>query len=52
MLKGMLDGYLLALISKGETYGYKEITEKLQQHHFPIVSEGSILSRFNEIAKK
>ena len=41
MLKGMLDGSLLALISKGETYGY-EITEKLQQHHFPIVSEGSI----------
>ena len=41
MLKGLLDGSLLALIAKGETYGY-EITEKLQEHHFAVVSEGSI----------
>lgn len=41
MLKGLLDGSLLALISKGETYGY-EITEKLKEHDFAVVSEGSI----------
>ncbi|RDW21117.1 PadR family transcriptional regulator [Oceanobacillus arenosus] len=41
MLKGLLDGSLLALIAKGETYGY-EIIEKLQEHEFAVVSEGSI----------
>ena len=41
MLKGLLDGSLLALIAKGETYGY-EIIEKLQAHNFAVVSEGSI----------
>lgn len=41
MLKGLLDGSLLALIAKGETYGY-EIIEKLQSHNFAVVSEGSI----------
>lgn len=41
MLKGLLEGSLLALIAKGETYGY-EITEKLKEHHFAVVSEGSI----------
>lgn len=41
MLKGLLDGSLLALITKGETYGY-EIIEKLKQHHFAVISEGSI----------
>lgn len=41
MLKGLLDGSLLALIAKWETYGY-EITEKLRAHHFAVVSEGSI----------
>ena len=43
MLKGLLDGSLLALISKGETYGY-EITEKLKEHDFAVVSEGEYLS--------
>ena len=41
MLKGLLEGSLLALIAKGETYGY-EIIEKLKDHHFTVVSEGSI----------
>jgi PadR family transcriptional regulator PadR len=41
MLKGLLDGSLLALIAKGETYGY-EITEKLKDYDFAVVSEGSI----------
>jgi PadR family transcriptional regulator PadR len=41
MLKGLLEGSLLALIAKGETYGY-EMTEKLKEHNFAVVSEGSI----------
>jgi len=41
MLKGLLEGSLLALIAKGEIYGY-EIIEKLKNHHFIVVSEGSI----------
>jgi PadR family transcriptional regulator PadR len=41
MLKGLLEGSLLALIAKGETYGY-EMTEKLKEYQFAVVSEGSI----------
>lgn len=41
MLKGVLDGCLLALIAKGETYGY-EIIQTLQEHQLAVVSEGSI----------
>ncbi|MBT2756953.1 PadR family transcriptional regulator [Mesobacillus foraminis] len=41
MLKGILEGCLLSIISKGETYGY-EMTEKLNAYGFTMVSEGSI----------
>jgi PadR family transcriptional regulator, regulatory protein PadR len=41
MLKGILEGCLLAVISKGETYGY-EMIEKLESYGFTMVSEGSI----------
>lgn len=41
MLKGILDGCLLAIINKGETYGY-EMIEKLELYGFRMVSEGSI----------
>ncbi|TCS93595.1 PadR family transcriptional regulator [Hazenella coriacea] len=41
MLKGILEGCLLAIISKGETYGY-EMIEKLESYGFRMVSEGSI----------
>lgn len=41
MLKGILDGCLLAIISKGETYGY-EMIEKLELYGFRMISEGSI----------
>ncbi|WP_217587241.1 PadR family transcriptional regulator [Lentibacillus saliphilus] len=51
MLKGLLDGSLLALIAKGETYGY-EIIHKLQDHHFPIISEGSIYPVLMRLQKK
>ncbi|MDQ0417490.1 PadR family transcriptional regulator PadR [Croceifilum oryzae] len=41
ILKGILEGCLLAVISKGETYGY-EMIEKLYAYGFTMVSEGSI----------
>ncbi|GED17496.1 PadR family transcriptional regulator [Aneurinibacillus migulanus] len=41
ILKGILEGCLLAIISKGETYGY-EMMEKLNGYGFTMVSEGSI----------
>ncbi|WP_159886710.1 PadR family transcriptional regulator [Paenibacillus puerhi] len=41
MLKGVLEGCLLAVIARGETYGY-EMIEKLGQYGFHMVSEGSI----------
>ncbi|WP_044641814.1 PadR family transcriptional regulator [Risungbinella massiliensis] len=41
MIKGVLEGCLLAVISKGETYGY-EMIQKLESNGFTMVSEGSI----------
>jgi len=41
MLKGVLEGCLLAIISKGEIYGY-EMIERLEEYGFTMVSEGSI----------
>ncbi|MYL29692.1 PadR family transcriptional regulator [Halobacillus halophilus] len=41
MLKGILEGCLLAIIGKGETYGY-EMIEKLNGYGFSMVKEGSI----------
>ncbi|TCT24942.1 PadR family transcriptional regulator [Melghiribacillus thermohalophilus] len=41
MLKGILEGCLLSIISKGETYGY-EMMEKLNEYGLTMVREGSI----------
>ncbi|MPM58504.1 hypothetical protein SDC9_105335 [bioreactor metagenome] len=41
MLKGILEGCLLAVISEEEVYGY-EMTQKLELYGFNMVSEGSI----------
>ncbi|MED4253394.1 PadR family transcriptional regulator [Priestia megaterium] len=41
MLKGILEGCLLAVIARGETYGY-EMIEKLEEFGFTMISEGSI----------
>ncbi|MCT2535510.1 PadR family transcriptional regulator [Aquibacillus koreensis] len=41
ILKGILEGCLLSIIAKGETYGY-EMMEKLYSYGFTMVSEGSI----------
>ena len=39
MLKGILEGCLLAVISEEEVYGY-EMTKKLELYGFNMVSEG------------
>ncbi|WP_110926266.1 PadR family transcriptional regulator [Bacillus massiliglaciei] len=41
ILKGILEGCLLSIIAKGDTYGY-EMIEKLDAYGFTMVSEGSI----------
>ncbi|MGO1923372.1 MAG: PadR family transcriptional regulator [Jeotgalicoccus sp.] len=51
IMKGLLDGAILGLISQGETYGY-EITKKLEGHNFPDISEGSIYPVLLRLSKK
>lgn len=51
IMKGLLDGAILALISEEETYGYK-ITEKLKEKQFPDISEGSIYPVLLRLSKK
>jgi len=41
MLKGTLEGCILAIISKKETYGY-EISEQLMEYGFGKITEGTI----------
>ena len=41
MLKGPLEGCVLALISKSETYGY-EISRQLEEYGFGTIAEGTI----------
>lgn len=41
MLKGMLEGCILEIINKNETYAY-EISEKLKGYGFGEISEGTI----------
>ena len=41
MLKGTLEGCILAVISRQETYGY-EISQQLQDYGFGKIAEGTI----------
>lgn len=41
LLKGILEGCLLAIIAKGETYGY-EMIKNLEHYGLTMVKEGSI----------
>lgn len=41
MLKGMLEGCVLKVISEKETYGY-EISETLKSYGFGVISEGTV----------
>lgn len=41
MLKGTLEGCVLAILSREETYGY-EISRRLEQYGFGTIAEGTI----------
>ena len=41
MLKGTLEGCVLAIISKKETYGY-EISRQLEEYGFGNIAEGTV----------
>ena len=41
MLKGVLEGSVLAIIAQNETYGY-EISEQLEHYGFGKITEGTI----------
>ncbi|MGG7176868.1 PadR family transcriptional regulator [Clostridium paraputrificum] len=51
LLKGLMDGVILKVISKEETYGY-EIYEKLQSLGFEDFAEGSLYPLLLRLEKK
>jgi PadR family transcriptional regulator PadR len=51
MLKGLLDGCVLEIISRQETYGYK-ITEDLNEYGFKELNEGSVYPVLIRLEKK
>lgn len=50
MLKGILEGCVLFLISKKETYGY-EILMELEKHGFHDLSEGTLYPVLTRLEK-
>lgn len=51
MLKGLLEGCILEIINRGETYGYK-ITEDLNKMGFLDLNEGSVYPVLMRLQKK
>ncbi|MGN0659236.1 MAG: PadR family transcriptional regulator [Emergencia sp.] len=51
MLKGILEGCILKVISQKETYGY-EISEELKAYGFSDISEGTIYPLLLRLEKK
>lgn len=51
LLKGILEGCVLEVVSRGETYGYK-ITSDLQNRGFSSLNEGSIYPVLIRLEKK
>ncbi|GAA0727599.1 PadR family transcriptional regulator [Clostridium malenominatum] len=51
MLKGILEGCILKIISENETYGY-EICEKLMKFGFKEITEGSVYPILIRLEKK
>ena len=51
MLKGILEGVILEVISRGETYGY-EITKTLQDLGFNEIVEGTVYTILIRLEKK
>lgn len=51
MLKGILEGVILEVTSRGETYGY-EITKTLQDLGFEDIVEGTVYTILIRLEKK
>ncbi|WP_207695357.1 PadR family transcriptional regulator [Enterococcus sp. DIV0212c] len=51
MLKGVLEGVILEIIDRHETYGY-EITNKLQEYGFEDIVEGTVYTILLRLEKK
>jgi len=51
LLKGILEGCILSIISKGETYGY-DILSVLSQHGFLDIQEGTLYPVLVRLEKK
>ena len=51
LLKGLLEGCILEIISKGETYGY-QLTEDLNRMGFDNLNEGSVYPVLMRLSKK
>jgi PadR family transcriptional regulator PadR len=51
MLKGVLEGIILEIISQGEVYGY-EIVKKLEAQGFQDISEGTVYTILTRLERK
>ena len=51
MLKGLLEGCVLQIISRGETYGY-EITSVLTKNGFDFINEASVYTVLMRLSNK
>jgi Predicted transcriptional regulators len=51
LLKGILEGCILSIISKGETYGY-EIISELEKNGFSNLLEGTLYPILTRLDKK
>lgn len=51
MLKGVLEGVILEIIKRHETYGY-EITNNLQEYGFEDIVEGTVYTILLRLEKK
>lgn len=51
LMKGILEGCILAVVSHGETYGY-EILQELDQYGFRELGEGTMYPVLTRLEKK
>lgn len=51
MLKGIIDGIILEIINKKQTYGY-EIVEELKRNGFYNMTEGTVYPILKRLTKK
>jgi PadR family transcriptional regulator, regulatory protein PadR len=51
MLKGILEGCVLAIIARGETYGY-DIIIKLEEYSFSDIQDGTLYPILTRLEKK